>query len=162
MTSPTARALAGCIVCWHSGSPHHRGPPMFGNRIGGAFALGLMFCIAHVNDTLAQEDFPFDRDLLLDARPMKGSKRLPSLEVATNGAATIELWCNSVQARIVVNAEAITISAGEKTDRQCTPERAQADDQLLETLTQVANWRWDGENLILIGLKELHFRLQTN
>ena len=135
---------------------------MFGKRIGGAFALGLMLCIACVHGTLAQEDFPFDRDLLLDARPMKGSKRLPSLEVEASGAATIELWCNGVQARIVVNAEAVTISPGEKTDRQCSPERAQADDQLLEALAQVARWRWDGENLILIGAKELRFRLQTN
>ena len=25
-----------------------------------------------------------------------------------------------------------------------------------------ARWRWDGESLILIGAKELRFRLQTN
>jgi heat shock protein HslJ len=135
---------------------------MLWTRIGGALALSLTFCATCPGGTPAQEDFPFDRELLLDARPIKGSKRLPSLEVEANGAATIELWCNSVQARIAVNGEGVAISAGEKTDRQCTPERAQADDQLLETLTQVAGWRWDGENLILVGAKELRFRLQTN
>jgi heat shock protein HslJ len=131
-------------------------------RIGSALALGVIFCAAGLGGAPAQEDFPFDRELLLDVRPMKGSKRLPTLEVEANGAATIELWCNSAEARIVVNGESITISAGEKTDRQCTPERAQADDQLLETLSQVAGWRWDGENLVLTGAKELRFRLQTN
>jgi heat shock protein HslJ len=135
---------------------------MLWTRSGGALALGLVFCAACLDGAPAQEDFPFDRELLLDARPMKGSKRLPNLEVEANGAATIELWCNSVQARIVVNGEGVAISAGEKTDRQCTPERAQADDQLLEALTQVAGWRWDGENLVLTGAKELRFRLQTN
>jgi hypothetical protein len=131
-------------------------------RIGGALALGVIFCAAGLDGALAQEDFPFDRELLLDARPMKGSKRLPSLEVEANGAATIELWCSSAQARIVVIGEGITISPGEKSDRQCTPERGQADDQLLETLSQAAGWRWDGENLVLTGAKELRFRVQTN
>ena len=67
-----------------------------------------------------------------------------------------------MQGQIVVSADAITISTGEKTDRQCTQERGQADEALIDTLKQVISWRWDGEALILKGAKELRFRLQTN
>lgn len=33
--------------------------------------------------------FPFDRELMLDTAPMRGSKRIPILEIAANGAASI-------------------------------------------------------------------------
>jgi heat shock protein HslJ len=136
---------------------------MLRDRVGRAFALGLVLGIACLENVRAQEDFPFEREMLLDARPMKGSKRLPGLEVQPDGAAVIDLWCNSVQARIVVNGDALTITLGEKTDRQCTPERAQADGELTDVLTQASHWRWDGEEaVILIGPKTLRFRLLTN
>jgi heat shock protein HslJ len=136
---------------------------MFRDRIGRAFALGLVLSVACLGDLWAQEDFPFEREMLLDARPMKGSKRLPGLEVQSGGAAVIDLWCNSLHARIAVNGDAITITAGEKTDRQCAPERAQADGELADVLAQVSQWRWDGEDaVVLIGPKQLRFRLLTN
>jgi hypothetical protein len=50
----------------------------------------------------ASDEFPFGQELLLDANPMRGSKRVPSLEIATNGATAIDLWCNSMQGQIVV------------------------------------------------------------
>jgi heat shock protein HslJ len=110
----------------------------------------------------AQEDFPFEQELLLDAHPMKGSKRIPSFSVEPDGSATIDLWCNSMQARISVNGDTISISAGEKTDQSCAPERQQADEDLVTALTSVTSWRWDGESLLLVGPKTLRFRQQTN
>ena len=135
---------------------------MIKNWVGRALALGLALCVWCAGQAPAQEDFPFGHELLLDARPLKGSKRVPSIEVEANGAATIELWCDSVQGQIVISADAITISTGEKTDQQCAQERGQADEALIDTLKQVTSWRWDGETLILKGAKELRFRLQTN
>jgi hypothetical protein len=37
--------------------------------------------------------FPFDRELMLDAPPMPGTKRIPTLEIEANGAVSIELRC---------------------------------------------------------------------
>ena len=34
----------------------------------------------------AQEDFPFDGELMLDAAPMPGSKRIPNMDIAANGS----------------------------------------------------------------------------
>jgi heat shock protein HslJ len=136
--------------------------PMLKNRVGCALALGFVLCIAWASRPSANEEFPFGRELLLDARPMKGSKRIPGIEIDVDGTAAIDLWCNTVQGRAVVSTDAITISTGEKTDRPCTPDRAQADDDLAAALTQVTRWRWEGESLVMNGAKELRFRLHTN
>src|SRR6476660_8285717 len=71
----------------------------------------------------AAEPFPFDEELLLDAKPMRGSKRVPMLDIRAGGAVLIDLWCNSVQGQLVVADDTITVLTGPKTDRTCTPER---------------------------------------
>jgi heat shock protein HslJ len=110
----------------------------------------------------AERAFPFDHELLLDAKPMRGSKRIPSLEIGPNGRTAIDLWCNSVEGQIVVVEDTITIMTGQKTDRACPAERAQGDEEMLAALSEVTNWRREGETLVLIGPKMLRFRPLTN
>ncbi len=76
----------------------------------------------------ADTEFPFDTELLLDANPMRGSKKLPNLEIGPQGQATIELWCNAVTAQLIVVQHTITILIGQKTERPCPPERARGDE----------------------------------
>ena len=135
---------------------------MHRKRVGCALALGVLLCAVWVSRPSANEEFPFGRELLLDTQPMKGSKRIPGIEIDSDGIAAIDLWCNTMQGRAIVSADAITISTGEKTDRPCAPERAQADDDLAAALAQVTHWRWEGESLVMDGAKELRFRLHTN
>ena len=135
---------------------------MHRKRVGCALALGVLLCAVWASRPSANEEFPFGRELLLDTRPMKGSKRIPGIEIDSNGMAAIDLWCNTMQGRALVSVDAISISTGEKTDRPCAPERAQADDDLAAALAQVTNWRWEGESLVMDGAKELRFRLHTN
>ena len=135
---------------------------MHRKRVGCALALGVLLCAVWASRPSANEEFPFGRELLLDTQPMKGSKRIPGIEIDSDGMAAIDLWCNTMQGRAIVSADAITISTGEKTDRPCAPERAQADDDLAAGLAQVTNWRWEGESLVMDGAKELRFRLHTN
>ena len=120
-------------------------------------AVAMLVAPAH-----AQASFPFDRELLLDAAPMRGSKQVPSLDIATNGAAEIVLWCNTVRAQLVVAGDTITILTGPKTERQCPPERMRGDAAMLSALTQATHWRREGDALILSGGPSLRFRLQTN
>jgi heat shock protein HslJ len=110
----------------------------------------------------AQSSFPFDHELLLDAAPMKGSKRVPSLDIAANGTAEIMLWCNTVKAQLVVAGDTITVIAGPSTGQQCPPERMRGDEDLLAALTQATNWRREGNYLILTGGRTIRFHLQTN
>ncbi len=110
----------------------------------------------------AAQEFPYDREMLLDARPMSGSKRLPGLEVAGNGAATIDLWCNGGSGQVVVAGDTVTIIAGPMSKQQCAAERMQGDDDLLAALSQVTTWRREGDILVLIGPRTLRYRLTTN
>jgi heat shock protein HslJ len=129
----------------------------------GVLAIAV-FAVATLSEIQAQgqQGFPFDRELRMDARPLKGSKRVPFLEIAQNGAATIDLWCDSVQGQFVVAADTVTVLIGQKTQRSCTPEQAQADGELISALEQATNWRSEGEGVVLTGGRELRFRPSTN
>jgi heat shock protein HslJ len=108
------------------------------------------------------QSFPFGSELRLDVDPMRGSKKVPVLDIGLNGAAEIELWCNAVKAQLVIAANTITIIAGEMSARQCPPDRARADEELLEALSQATNWRMEKSALVFTGGKTLRFRVQTN
>jgi heat shock protein HslJ len=129
------------------------------------WALGCVFVVvalATVRSVAADAGFPFGHELLLDARPMKGSKRVPMLDIRANGATEIDLWCNSVQGQIVVSRDTITITTGERTERQCEAERMRGDDEMLSALSQVTSWRMQGDTLILTGPRTFRFRMETN
>ena len=127
---------------------------------GCLLVLGL--AMAGTASFAVERGFPFDRELLLDAKPMKGSKRVPVLSIGPKGEAAIDLWCNSVAAQLVVANSTITILAGEKTAKQCDAARMKSDDDLLAALLQVTNWRRDGHVLTLSGGKTLRFLSATN
>jgi heat shock protein HslJ len=109
-----------------------------------------------------QSNFPFGSELLLDANPMPGSKRVPSMDVAANGAIALEMWCNRIEGQLVVAADTITVLTGQATGRQCRPARMRSDADLLSALSEVTNWRRQGDIVELTGRRTLRFRLPTN
>lgn len=110
----------------------------------------------------AEDSFPFGTTLMLDAAPMRGSKRIPMLEIAENGAAAIDLWCATARAQAVVADHSISIAPGDVANTQCGPERQSRDAELLAALAQVTNWRRKGDIVELLGSTLLRFRLMTN
>jgi heat shock protein HslJ len=130
-------------------------------RAAAVAAIGGAIFLCLVPGAFAQT-FPFGSELRLDVDPMRGSKKIPVLDIGQNGAAEIDLWCNGVKAQLVVAASTITIITGEMSSRQCPPDRARADDELLTALNQVTNWRMDDSALVLTGGKTLRFLRQTN
>ncbi|MFD2183216.1 META domain-containing protein [Rhodoplanes azumiensis] len=111
----------------------------------------------------AQGAFPYGQELRMDADPMKGSKKVPILDIADNGLAEIELWCDAVKARLVVAGDTVTVLTGERAARTCPPERAQADAAMIAALEQATHWRMVGDALVLSGgPAELRFRKQGN
>jgi META domain len=125
-------------------------------------ALILFLLALSISPTLAGDSFPFGTTLMLDAAPMRGSKRIPMLEIGENGAVSIDLWCASARAQAVVADNAISISPGDLQNTQCEPDRQSRDAQLLAALAQVTNWRRNGEVVELLGATPLRFRLMTN
>jgi heat shock protein HslJ len=110
----------------------------------------------------AVDSFPFDRELLLETEPMRGSKRVPSLEVAETGNAAVDLWCASGPAQVTVAGETITVVPGALSPRACGPEQMRRDEELLLALTQTTNWRREGDSVVLLGPQTLRFFLATH
>ena len=110
----------------------------------------------------AQSAFPYDRDLVLDARPMRSGKRVPVLSVEPNGRAQIDLWCRRGEGQATIAGDTITLAIGAMKDEACTPERAQADAEMIAALSEATGWTRRGEVVTLIGAKVLRFRLATN
>jgi hypothetical protein len=106
--------------------------------------------------------FPFGSELMLDAPPLYGSKRVPMIEIEENGAASIDLWCASVRGQATVGESSITIVAEPVEPLNCTPERQKGDQDLMTALTQMTGWRRDGDVIDFSGATPLRFRLMTN
>lgn len=126
-------------------------------------ALPILLCLTLSAPLAAAGDsFPFGTTLMLDTAPMRGSKRIPMLEIAENGAASIDLWCASARAQAIVADNAISISPGDLQNTQCGSDRQTRDAELLAALTQVTNWRRRGDVVEFLGVTTLRFRLMTN
>jgi hypothetical protein len=110
----------------------------------------------------SERAFPFDRELLLDAAPMPGSRRVPILEIDANGAASIDLWCASMRGQANVGEDSIGIVPGPAQPTQCAPDQQSGDENLLAALAQMTNWKRDGDVIELRGATTLRFRLMTN
>ena len=108
------------------------------------------------------QEFPYDRDLVLDARPMRGGKRVPVLTIDAGGQAQIDLWCKRGQGQAVIAGGTITIIVGAMADEACTPERTQADEQMLLALSQVTSWSLRGDVLTFSGGAPLRFRTASH
>lgn len=122
-------------------------------------ALVLLFA---TSAGLAQGGFPYDRDLVLEARALRGSKRVPVIAISTDGQAQIDLWCKRGQGRAMISGEAITFAVGAMNDEPCTAERAQADEDMLAALASVTSWNARGDVVTLTGARPLRFRIATN
>jgi hypothetical protein len=94
----------------------------------------------------ASEPFPFGTALMLDAAPLRGSKRIPMIEIQENGTASIDLWCASARAQAIVGDNSITIAPGDLQSPQCDPERQARDEKLLAALAQWRAYRTVGHN----------------
>jgi heat shock protein HslJ len=107
-------------------------------------------------------DFPFDSEVILDVDPMRGSRRIPNMDIMPDGAIALEMWCNRVEGRLLVSGDSITVMTGLPTERPCPPERVAGDEELLAALAGVTSWQRNGNILLLVGPRTLRFRLPTN
>jgi hypothetical protein len=137
-------------------------------RFSGWVILALLLTIAGLapgagtTGFAAEKGFPYEQELLLDARPMKGSKRIPMIEVMRRGDTKIDLWCNSMRAQFIIVDDTVTIITDAKPTEPCVPERARADEELLGLLAGVTHWQRSGDVLTLRGPKNLKFRASTH
>ena len=134
----------------------------------------VLLIAAAASAAAAGDAFPFGSELMLDASPMAGSKRVPMLEIEDDGSASIDLWCTSLRGQATVTDDSITIVPGSPTslipgqpatDPQampCDPDRQASDAALVSALSQVSKWRRQGDLIELSGPTTLRYRLMTN
>jgi hypothetical protein len=110
----------------------------------------------------AAEEFPFGLEMMLDVARQPGSKRLPTLDIGDAGETSVELWCKGGKGQFSVAGDTVIFAVGAMEARDCPAARAQLDDELLATLSEVTNWKRRGDVVSFIGAKSLRFRLNTN
>jgi hypothetical protein len=124
-------------------------------------ALALVTAL-HGAPARADDGFPFGLEMTLDVARQPGSKRLPNLEIGDNGEVVLELWCKGGKGQFSVAGNTVIFVAGPLEDRGCPPARAQADDELLASLSEAATWKRQGDLVSFLGAKSLRFRINTN
>ena len=112
--------------------------------------------------TATAAEFPFERELLLEAKPLPGSKRVPMLEITRDGRAIVDLWCRSGEARVRIEDDMIEFTLGAMREEGCTPERTQRDEALASALGKVMSWSMEDDVLVLIGPTELRYALSSH
>lgn len=110
----------------------------------------------------SETSFPFGSALVLDAPPLPGSKRLPTIEIEENGDASFYLWCASARGSANVGQETISLTPTTALPSQCTPDQISRDADLLAQLSQMTGWHRQGDEIDLTGTATLRFRLMTN
>jgi heat shock protein HslJ len=126
-------------------------------------AAALFVAIApNAGHAQADDGFPFGMEMTMDARPQPGSKRIPNLEIGDAGEVVLELWCKGGKGQFSVAGNTVIFVAGAMENRTCAPDRAQADDELIAALSDVATWKRQGDAISFIGSRTLRFRLNTN
>jgi hypothetical protein len=127
-----------------------------------AMVLMLAGAIFKAIPACAEDAFPFGFEMTLDAARQPGSKRIPTLDIGESGEATLELWCKGGKGQFSVAGNTVIFVAGPLEDRACPPARAQADDELVASLSEAATWKRQGDVISFIGTKPLRCRLLTN
>ena len=133
---------------------------------GFARQAGILLALAaaafQATPASADDGFPFGLVMTMDVARQPGSKRLPNLEIGDNGEAVLELWCKAAKGQFSVAGNTVIFVPGPLQDRACPPAKAQADDELVAALSEVATWRRQGDFVTFVGPKTLRFRLDTN
>lgn len=127
-----------------------------------AAAVMLVISAGGVLPAAAQEGFPFGLEMTLDAKPMPGSRRVPSLEIGDSGEVKLELWCKGGKGQFSVAGNTVIFAPGPLEDRSCPPDKAQADDGLVAALSAAVTWKRQGDAVSFAGPTTLRFHLNTN
>src|ERR1700759_2537676 len=108
-----------------------------------AVTLALVAAVTALKSVPASADggFPFGFEMMLEAAPQPGSKRIPTLEIGDNGEATLDLWCKHGKGQFSVAGNTVIFMPGPMEERGCAADRAAVDDDTIAALSQAATWK---------------------
>jgi hypothetical protein len=108
------------------------------------------------------QSFPYDQEMLLEARPLPGSRRVPMMEVHPGGNATVDLWCHTAVAEIAVSGNEIKFNFVSAKPENCTPERIELDQKMAKELLEITHWRRKNDIVEFVGPTTFRFRISTH
>ena len=108
------------------------------------------------------QSFPYDQEMLLEVKPLPGSRRVPMMEVHPDGKATVDMWCHSAVAEIAVSGDEVKFTFVSAKPENCTPERIELDQAMAKALLEVTSWRQQKDIVEFIGPTSFRFRLSTH
>jgi len=122
-----------------------------------AVAIGMAAVVpAHA------QTFPFDQEMLLETRPLPGSRRVPMMEVHPNGKASVDMWCHSAIAEIAITGNEIKFTFVSAKPENCTPERVELDQKMAKELLEITHWRRKNDIVEFVGPTTFRFRISTH
>lgn len=131
-----------------------------GSRVRRICAAALV--LAATTAGAAAQQFPFDHEMLLDVRPLPGSRRVPILEVHPDGKATLDMWCHSAVVEVAISGRELKLTFVSAKPENCTPERIERDQAMAKALLELTHWRRENDIVVLIGPTSFRFRLSTH
>jgi hypothetical protein len=126
------------------------------------FGLAVAAMLLSTASPASAQSFPFDQEMLLDVKPLPGSRRVPMMEVHPDGKATVDMWCHSAVAEIAVSGDEVKFTFVSAKPENCTPERIELDQAMAKALLEVTNWRQQKDIVEFIGPTSFRFRLSTH
>ena len=108
------------------------------------------------------QSFPFDQEMLLEVKPLPGSRRVPMIEVHPDGKASVDMWCHSAVAQFTITGSEIKIEFVSAKPENCTPERIELDQKMAKDLLEVTQWRRKNDIVEFVGPTTFRFRISTH
>jgi len=108
------------------------------------------------------QSFPFDQEMLLEVRPLPGSRRVPMIEVHPDGKASVDMWCHSAVAQITITGNNVKFDFVSAKPENCTPERIELDQKMAKELLEVTQWRRKNDIVEFVGPTTFRFRISTH
>ncbi len=124
--------------------------------------LAALFLLGMSNLPASAQNFPFDQEMLLEVRPLPGSRRVPMMEVHPDGRASVDLWCHSAVAQLALTGNEVKFDFVSAKPENCTPERIELDQKMAKDLLEVTHWRRKNDIVEFVGPTTFRFRISTH
>ena len=108
------------------------------------------------------QGFPYDQEMLLEVKPLPGSRRVPMIEVHPDGKATIDMWCHSAVAQLTITGSEVKIEFVSAKPEACTPERIELDQAMAKAMLEITQWRRTNDIVEFVGPTTFRFRISTH
>lgn len=108
------------------------------------------------------QSFPFDQEMLLEVKPLPGSRRVPMMEVHPDGKATVDMWCHSAVAQFTIAGNEVKIEFVSAKPENCTPERIELDQAMAKAMLEITQWRRKNDIVEFVGPTTFRFRISTH